>query len=174
MPTETVEQPYPAHWEADVLLRDGRTAHLRPVHPADKDLLTSFYGRVSDQSKYLRFFAPMPKLSEKDLVRFTTVDHRDRVALVLTLGERMVAIGRYDVVEPGRAEVAFLVEDEHQGRGIAQLLLEHLAQAARERGVDKFVAEILPENTKMIQVFRDAGYQVAGGYEEGVMHLEFS
>ncbi len=171
--TEPGFADYPGHWEADVLLRDGHTAHLRPVRPDDRDLLREFYSRVSEKSKYLRFFAPMPRLSEKDLTRFTTVDHRERVALVMTVAEQMIAIGRYDVIEKGEAEVAFLVEDEHQGRGIAQLLLEHLAQAGRERGVDKFVAEILPENNKMIQVFRDAGYKVAGAYDEGVMHLEF-
>ena len=69
--------------------------------------------------------------------------------------------------------MAFLVEDQHQGRGIAQLLLEHLAQAGRENGVDRFVAEVLPENVKMIQVFRDAGYRIEGGYDEGVMRLVF-
>ncbi len=167
------EPPYPAHWEADVLLRDGHTAHLRPMRVEDRELLTEFYSRVSDQSKYLRFFAPMPRLSERDLDRFSDVDHRDRVAIVLTVADRMIAVGRYDVVEKGEAEVAFLVEDKHQGRGIAQLLLEHLAQAGRERGVDRFVADVLPENVKMIQVFRDAGYKVTGGFEEGVMRFEF-
>jgi acyl-CoA synthetase (NDP forming)/GNAT superfamily N-acetyltransferase len=164
---------FPAHWTADVLLRDGRTAHIRPVTPDDKDLLVEFYARVSDQSKYYRFFSPMPVLSEKDVHRFTEVDYIDRVAFVLTLRGRMIAIGRYDVVKPGEAEVAFLVEDAYQGRGIAQLLLEHLAQAARERGVAKFVAEVLPDNSRMIQTFRDAGYKVASGYEDGVISLEF-
>jgi acyl-CoA synthetase (NDP forming)/GNAT superfamily N-acetyltransferase len=170
---EPQEPSYPAHWEADVLLRDGHTAHLRPIHPTDKQRLTEFYSRVSDQSKYLRFFAPMPRLSDRDVDRFSTVDHDQRVAFVLTVADRMIAVGRYDVVEKGEAEVAFLVEDDHQGRGIAQLLLEHLAQAGRERGVDKFVADVLPENVKMIQVFRDMGYKVAGGFEEGVMRFEF-
>ncbi|MGI9156992.1 MAG: GNAT family N-acetyltransferase [Marmoricola sp.] len=173
MPEAPPQQPYPAHWEADVLLRDGHTAHLRPMRSEDRELLTEFYARVSDTSKYLRFFAPMPRLSERDLDRFSNVDHRDRVAIVLTVAARMIAVGRYDVVEKGEAEVAFLVEDQHQGRGIAQLLLEHLAQAGRESGVDRFVAEVLPENVKMIQVFRDAGYNVAGGFEEGVMRFEF-
>ena len=77
------------------------------------------------------------------------------------------------MVRPGEAEVAFLVEDQHQGRGIAQLLLEHLAQAGRERGVERFVAEVLPDNTRMIQTFRDAGYRVASEYDEGVLQLEF-
>lgn len=163
----------PAHWEADVLLRDGRTAHIRPIGPQDADLLVEFYARVSDESKYYRFFSPMPRLSDRDVARFTQVDHVDRVAFVLTLQGRMIAVGRYDVVRPGDAEVAFLVEDQHQGRGIAQILLEHLAQAARERGVDRFVAEVLPDNVRMIQTFRDAGYRVASEYEDGVLMLEF-
>lgn len=163
----------PRHWEADVLLRDGRAAHIRPIRVEDAELLVDFYARVSDESKYYRFFSPMPFLSDRDVARFTKVDHVDRVALVLTLSGQMIAVGRYDVVRPGEAEVAFLVEDQHQGRGIAQLLLEHLAQAGRERGVGRFVAEILPDNSRMIQTFRDAGYHVASEYEDGVLMLEF-
>ncbi|HEY0888055.1 MAG TPA: GNAT family N-acetyltransferase [Nocardioides sp.] len=173
--TEADAPAYPSHWEADVLLRDGRTAHIRPVTPADADLLVDFYdNRVSDESKYYRFFSPMPHLSARDVQRFTQVDYVTRVAFVLTLQGRMIAIGRYDLVHPGEAEVAFLVEDRQQGRGIAQLLLEHLAQAGRERGVEKFFAEVLPDNARMINTFRDAGYRVASGYEDGVISLEFS
>jgi acyl-CoA synthetase (NDP forming)/RimJ/RimL family protein N-acetyltransferase len=179
---------YPKHWEADVLLRDGHVAHLRPITGADEQLLVEFYAQVSAESKYLRFFAPMPRLSERDVRRFTHVDHRDRVAFVLTVADKMIAVGRFDRLDADQAaahdastargagsmaEVAFLVQDAHQGRGIAQLLLEHLAQAGREVGVDKFVAEVLPENQRMIQIFREAGYRVAGGFEDGVMRLEF-
>ncbi len=180
MSAEQTVPTYPKHWEADVLLRDGRTAHLRPITPEDRALLVEFYEQVSAESKYLRFFAPMPRLSDKDVERFTHVDHVDRVAFVLTVAGKMIAVGRFDR-EPKRsdgtggdeAEVAFLVQDAHQGRGIAQLLLEHLAQAGRERGVGKFVAEVLPENQRMIQIFREAGYRVAGGFEDGVMRFEF-
>ncbi|PWN03032.1 GNAT family N-acetyltransferase [Nocardioides silvaticus] len=171
-PTEEIGLP-PSHWEADVLLRDGGTAHIRPVSPDDEQLMVEFYSRVSDESKYYRFFSPMPRLSDRDVRRFTHVDHRERVALVMILGGRMIAVGRYDVVRPSEAEVAFLVEDQHQGRGIGQLLLEHLAQAGRERGVERFVAEVLPDNNKMIQTFREAGYRVASGYADGVITLEF-
>ena len=176
---------YPRHWEADVLLRDGQVAHMRPIHAEDRDMLVEFYKEVSPESKYLRFFAPMPELSERDQLRFTNVDHRDRVAFVLTVADKMIAVGRFDripleesspedrqkgVVE---AEVAFLVQDAHQGRGIANLLLEHLAQAGRERGIDRFVADVLPNNRRMIQTFKDAGYRVVGGYEDGVMRVVF-
>ncbi len=165
--------PPPRHWEADVLLRDGRTAHIRPIQPGDAELLVEFYARVSDESKYYRFFSPMPQLSERDVKRFTQVDYVTRVAFILTVAGKMIAVGRYDTIETGRAEVAFLVEDQHQGRGIGQLLLEHLAQAGRERGIERFVAEVLPDNQAMIHTFKDAGYQVKSAYDEGVMELEF-
>ena len=145
---------YPAHWEADVLLLDGSPARLRPITPADAELLVEFYARVSPESKYLRFFAPYPELSPRDVERFTHVDYFDRVAFVVTVGGDIIAVGRYDRLDSGEAEVAFLVEDAHQGRGLAQLLLEHLAQAGRERGITKFVAETLPDNGRMIQTFR--------------------
>ncbi|MBD8869643.1 GNAT family N-acetyltransferase [Nocardioides sp. MJB4] len=163
----------PRHWEADVLLLDGRAAHVRPIRPDDAERLVTFYGRVSDQSKYYRFFSPMPNLSERDVARFTQVDHANRVAFVMLVADQMIGVGRYDVVGAGEAEIAFLVEDRHHGRGVAQILLEHLAQAGREQGIEKFVADVLPDNRRMITTFKDAGYHVAGGFEDGVMSLEF-
>jgi acyl-CoA synthetase (NDP forming)/GNAT superfamily N-acetyltransferase len=166
---------YPAHWEADVLLLDGSAARLRPIRPDDADALVAFYARVSPESKYLRFFAPYPQLSSRDVERFTHVDYRSRTALIVTLGRQIVAVGRYDAADAAleHAEVAFLVEDRYQGRGIGQLLLEHLAQVARERGLSTFVAEVLPDNRRMINTFLEAGFHVARAYEDGVMRLEF-
>jgi len=164
---------YPREWEADVLLADGGVAHLRPIRPSDADKLTAFYERVSPESKYLRFFTPYPRLSDRDVKRFTEVDYVDRVAFIVTLGDDMIAVGRYDRIEDDHAEVAFLIEDAHQGRGIAQLLLEHLAEAARERGITRFVADVLPENRRMVKVFADAGYRVSKGIEDGVLEVEF-
>jgi acyl-CoA synthetase (NDP forming)/RimJ/RimL family protein N-acetyltransferase len=164
---------YPREWEADVLLADGGVAHLRPIRPSDADRLVAFYERVSPESKYLRFFAAYPRLSNRDVKLFTEVDYVDRVAFIVTLGEDMIAVGRYDRIENDHAEVSFLIEDAHQGRGIAQLLLEHLAQGARERGITRFVAEVLPENRRMAKVFADAGYRVSKGIEDGVLTVEF-
>lgn len=173
--TEAIELPqgYPVEWEADVLLTDGQTAHLRPVRPDDAADLVAFYDRVSAESKYLRFFAPYPRLSASDVRRFTQVDYSDRVALIIRLADEMIGIGRYDRVDHDQAEVAFLVEDAHQGRGIAQLLLEHLAEAARERGITRFLAEVLPQNQRMVKVFADAGYHVETGFDDGVVAIDF-
>jgi acyl-CoA synthetase (NDP forming)/RimJ/RimL family protein N-acetyltransferase len=165
---------YPVqHWEADVLLKDGRVAQIRPILEADAERLVEFYARVSEQSKYFRFFAPYPTLSDKDVTRFTTVDNDRRVAFVVTLHATIIGVGRYDAISDDEAEVAFLVEDAHQGRGVGQLLLEHLAQAGRERGLRTFVADVLPSNSRMQQIFREMGYQVEGMVDGGVTRLTF-
>jgi acyl-CoA synthetase (NDP forming)/RimJ/RimL family protein N-acetyltransferase len=166
-----VEAQYPAHWEADVVLADGGTAHVRPIRPADADRLRAFYSRLSDESIYFRFFGPRPRLSDKEVAWFTTVDYADRVALIATIGTEMVAVIRYDRVEPGEAEVAFLVEDAHQGRGVASVLLEHLAATARERGIGRFVADVLPANMRMMGVLRQAGYTADSRFADGVVRM---
>ena len=116
-----------------------------------------------------------PRLSSKELKRFTEVDYRDRVALVITIGGEIIGIGRYDRLDdPAEAEVAFNIADAHQGRGIGSILLEHLAAAARENGIRRFSAEVLPENRKMLMVFSDAGYDVKRHFDDGVVSLEFN
>ncbi|MFI5808050.1 GNAT family N-acetyltransferase [Streptomyces sp. NPDC051561] len=174
---------YPDHWEADVVLRDGGTARIRPITTEDAERLVSFYEQVSDESKYYRFFAPYPRLSAKDVHRFTHHDFVDRVGLAVTVGGEFIATVRFDRINadglpasgPGadQAEVAFLVQDAHQGRGVASALLEHIGAVARERGIRRFVAEVLPANSKMIKVFTDAGYQQKRSFEDGVVRLEF-
>ncbi|MEV5878873.1 GNAT family N-acetyltransferase [Streptomyces sp. NPDC052101] len=173
---------YPAHWEADVVLRDGGTARIRPITVDDADRLVSFYEQVSDESKYYRFFAPYPRLSAKDVHRFTHHDFVDRVGLAATIGGEFIATVRYDRIgadgmpasaPADEAEVAFLVQDAHQGRGVASALLEHIAAVARERGIRRFAAEVLPANSKMIKVFTDAGYTQNRSFEDGVVRLEF-
>jgi hypothetical protein len=111
MRAQTVVHPpgYPIEWEADVVLTDGGVAHLRPIQPSDADMLVQFYDRVSPESKYLRFFAPYPKLTDRDVARFTQVDYVDRVALIVTVADQMIAVGRYDRLDGNEAEVAFLV-----------------------------------------------------------------
>ncbi|GAA2795246.1 GNAT family N-acetyltransferase [Kitasatospora sp. CM 4170] len=177
---EQSEPDYPQHWEADILLRDGGTARIRPITPDDAGRLVEFYEQVSDQSKYFRFFAPYPRLSDKDVRRFTHHDFVNRVGLAVVIRDRFIATVRYDRIDAeGRpsetgtdAEVAFLVQDAHQGRGVASALLEHIAAVAQERGIRRFQAEVLPENRKMVKVFTDAGYTQHRSFADGVVHLE--
>mgnify|MGYP001122161631 CR=1 FL=1 len=174
--TPVTDPGYPRHWEADVVASDGGILHLRPILPADADALLAFHARLSERTRYLRYFGPYPRIPQRDLERFTTVDHHRRVAFVCLLGDEIVAVGRYEGLGDapgGSAEVAFVVRDDHQGRGLGSILLEHLAAAARESGVRRFEAEVLVENHTMVRVFRDAGYQVSRAYDGGVLHLEF-
>jgi acyl-CoA synthetase (NDP forming)/GNAT superfamily N-acetyltransferase len=173
--SEDVTAPVPPpRWEADVVASDGGTVHLRPITPEDADGIDGLMERSSDQTRYYRFFGPVRQLSAKDLYRFTHVDHVDRVAFVVLLGDQLIGVGRYDRT-PGtdEAEVAFLIEDAHQRRGLGSVLLEHLAAAARERGITRFIAEVLSQNGAMVRVFRDAGYAASRSYEDGVVHLTF-
>lgn len=171
---EDAQDEYPRHWEADVVLSDGGTVHLRPIVPSDADQLVAFHGNLSDRTRYFRYFGPYPRMPQRDIDRFSRVDHRSRVALIALLGDDIVAVGRFDRLEDQElAEVAFVVADGHQGRGLGSILLEHLAAAARESGLRSFVAEVLAENSQMVRVFRDAGYQVKRSMEEGTLHLEF-
>ncbi|WP_066589003.1 bifunctional acetate--CoA ligase family protein/GNAT family N-acetyltransferase [Cellulomonas timonensis] len=166
--------PYPAGWEADVVLRDGSTTHVRPIRPTDADALQAFHVAQSERSTYLRFFATLTRLPDRDLARFTHVDHDDRVALVaVTADEQIIGVARYDRVGSDEAEVAFNIADAHHGRGLGSVLLEHLAAAARERGVRRFTADVLPQNGKMIGVFREAGYAVRQSIEDGVVTVAF-
>jgi acyl-CoA synthetase (NDP forming)/GNAT superfamily N-acetyltransferase len=165
---------YPRHWEADVVASDGGVVHLRPITPKDADKLREFHGRLSERTRYLRFFGPYPQVPDADLKRFVEVDHHDSVAFVGVLGDDIVAVGRYfRLGAVPAAEVAFVVRDDHQGRGLGSILLEHLAAAARENGIERFEAEVLVENHKMIRVFRDAGYQVRRELGQGTLHLVF-
>src|SRR4051812_34164808 len=104
---ESVTPPYPMHREADVVLRDGATAHLRPIGPNDVAAIERFHAGQSEDSIYLRYFAHVPRLSARDLYHFTHVDHRDREAFVGTVGDDIVGIARYDRIDATSAEIAF-------------------------------------------------------------------
>jgi len=169
----TLPPGYPVQWEADVVLRDGSVAHVRPITPADADRIRRFHARQSDESIYMRFFAPLRQLSDRDVTRFTNVDYVDRVALVATVRDEIVGIGRYDRINKHSAEVAFNISDQFQGRGVGSVMLEHLAVIAQEMGISEFVAEVLPQNRKMLSVFGDAGYEVTRHIEDGIVSVRF-
>src|SRR4051812_7070937 len=172
--------PYPPGWEADVVVADGGTLHLRPLTPGDADALVAFHAQLSVRTRYLRYFSAYPTIPQRDLIRFTHVDHVDRVALAVWLGREIIAVGRFDrlpdadpATPGGAAEVAFVVADAHQGRGIGSVLLEHLAEIGRELGITRFEALVLAENTTMLRVFLDAGYQPARRLDGNEVTLEF-
>ncbi len=165
---------YPDDLERDVAGAGGLCYHVRPIRPDDAPRLVAFHEQLSPHSVYLRFFTFHPTLSQGEVERFTTVDYVNRLALVATAGDRLIAVGRFDRV-PGEteAEVAFVVADEYQHHGIGSLLLDELARAAWQRGVEIFKADTLAENAAMLDVFRHAGFPVTSGVEYGTVTLRF-
>jgi acyl-CoA synthetase (NDP forming)/RimJ/RimL family protein N-acetyltransferase len=161
-------------WAQDVVLSDGSTLHVRPIHPSDGDALVAFHGRQSRESVYFRYFSPRPHLSDDDIRHLTTVDGIDRMAFVAVRGDEILGVARYDRY-PDRpiAEVAFFTDDQMGGKGIATLLLEYLAAYGREIGISRFEATVLPSNRRMVRVFQAAGYGASSAFADGVIEVTF-
>jgi acyl-CoA synthetase (NDP forming)/GNAT superfamily N-acetyltransferase len=168
----------PAHYTAEEILRDGRSIHVRAIRPDDRERLLRHFKELSADSRYHRFFGVKRSLTEADLTGFTQLDFINHVGLVATLlergQERFIGDARYvRSADPARAEVAFAVIDEHQGRGIATLLLEHLGRIARAAGISEFEADVLGDNNRMLEVFARSGFRVKRASAAGVIHLAF-
>ncbi len=164
---------YPVEQEADVLLRDGSTVHVRPVRRDDASAIRTFLRGVSRESTALRFFG-FP--SEDWVVAWSTdVDYAERCGLVAETGEprQVIAHAAYIRGSDGQAEVAFLVSDAWQGRGISTILLAHLAAMAARHQISTFTAEVLPTNHRMVEVFRQSGFPVSMLSAPDAIHVEF-
>jgi acyl-CoA synthetase (NDP forming)/GNAT superfamily N-acetyltransferase len=161
-------------WACDVVLADGGPVHLRPIDVADAGAYRAFHDRQSNESVYYRYFSARPELGDAELDRVVTVDMADRAALVAVDGEVIIGIASYDRW-PGRAdaEVAFFVDDAHHGRGLATVLLEHLAAVARANGIERFTAEVLADNRAMLSVFSKAGWPIERAFDSGIVDIVF-
>jgi len=157
----------------DVILRDGSTLRLRAPAREDADALAAFFTGLSERSFYLRFHGIRPV--DDDLVRhFLDPDWQDRGVLIGELDDRIVAVAEYMRLRDERAaEAAFAVADELQGRGIGTRLLERLAAIAAEQGIERFVAEVMPENRAMLGVFEGAGLEVTRELDGGEFEVRF-
>ena len=165
-----------AAYSAAEVMRDGRPATIRALKPEDREALIEAWERTGDKSRYRRFFTSKRALSEGEIKFFVEVNFTTHVALVAEFedgGRRIIAgAGRYVVCAPGSAEVAFMVDDAHQGLGIGSLLMRHLVVCARSARLEKLVAEVLPENSAMKKVFQHAGLAVQTRLQSGVLHFD--
>ena len=156
-------------------LRNGRQVKIRAIRPDDRADLVTAVGRTSSQSLYRRFFGVRRYFTEQEIAFFLNVDFVNHVALVAVVdeGERseIAGGGRYVVVQPGVAEVAFAVVDEYQGQGIGAALMHHLATIARSTGVKELIAEVLPDNAPMLKVFEKSGLPLSTRREPAVVHI---
>jgi RimJ/RimL family protein N-acetyltransferase len=161
---------------AHEVLRDGRRLRVRALQPQDREAMLEAFGRTGEASRYTRFFSPKRGFTDREIDFFLRVDFTSHVALVAELEEAgrrvIVGGGRYIVERPGSAEVAFMVDDAHQGLGIGSLLMRHLVAIARAAGLDTLEAEVLAGNAAMLKVFERAGLALKTRREGSVLHLE--
>jgi RimJ/RimL family protein N-acetyltransferase len=156
-------------------LRDRRTVVVRALRPEDRAGLLAAVSRTSDQSLYRRFFAFKRGFTDQEVDFYVNVDFVSHVALVAVLEEdgRPVIVGgaRYIVIRPGQAEVAFAVDDAHQGKGIGAALMRHLVALARQAGLKELTADVLPDNTAMLKVFETSGLGITTWRESDAAHV---
>ncbi len=164
-----------ANYSAFETLHDGRRVEIRALRPDDRTELIAAVGRSSAQSLYRRFFAVKRSFTESEIDYFLSVDFVDHVALVAVVDESgrpvIAGGGRYIVVEPGKAEVAFAVVDQYQAQGLGAALMHHLAAIAREAGLKELIAEVLPDNSPMLKVFEKSGFPLSMKREPQVVHV---
>jgi len=163
------------------LLNDGTLISFRPIHPTDEHATRDLFYALSQETIYYRFMSSMQRIPRKQIQDFVYIDHRNEVAIVGTVpeayGEEIIAIGRYYLnPKTNRAEVAFIVRDDWQNKGIGSFLLKHLTNIARRNGISGFTAEVLRENRRMQAVLNKAPCKVSSSVSEGVVSygLEFS
>ncbi|HET9310551.1 MAG TPA: GNAT family N-acetyltransferase [Actinomycetota bacterium] len=165
---------YPAHREADVVLRDGSTVHIRPARPDDRERIEDFLIGLSEESLRLRFWGLTVDITDV-ATKAVDIDYVDHLTLLAV--ESGSVIGGAQYVRLGavpRAEVSVSIADAQQGRGLGSILIAHLAEAAHANGIDTFTAAVLPENHKMIEVFRRTGFAVRIRAVPGEVEVELS
>ena len=164
-----------ANYSVHERLRDGSTVEIRALRPEDEAGMLDALDQTSAQSLRRRFFITKRHFSEKERAFFMNIDFVNQVALVAQVeqADRTMIIGggRYVVFEPGRAEMAFVVIDAWQGRGVGNILARHLSALAREAGLKELTAEVLPENSAMRRVFEKLGFKPAPSQDPQAIHL---
>jgi RimJ/RimL family protein N-acetyltransferase len=156
---------YPQELERYDTLRDGTQIFYRPIKPTDEPSLSEMMYSLSDESVRTRYMARTMAFPHRDIQRVTNVDYRNDLAIVAVVpgvsGEEIVAIAQYFLDPKTKAaEVAFLVQDEWQRKGIGTFLLDYISQIARQRGVQRFWAKVLPTNEAMLAIFHNSGYKI--------------
>jgi ribosomal protein S18 acetylase RimI-like enzyme len=163
------------NYTARELLSDGSQIEIRALRREDEADMLAALGKISAQSLQRRFFAMKRHFSDKERAFFMDIDFKNHVAIVALAEEAgrkmVVGGGRYIVFEPGRAEMAFVVIDNWQGRGVGSIMMRHLVKIARDAGLQELTAEVLPENAAMIKVFGKFGFSPASRRDPQVIHL---
>jgi len=170
------QHPYPAQYESVVELLDKSKVMIRPIKPDDEPMMKEMFYSFSEKTVYLRYHGKLKAMPHNKLQVFCNIDYRTEMALVGVVGvagqEEVIAVGRYltDATESS-AEMAFVVRDDYQRKGLGTLLFERLIEIGQENGIQRFHAEVLSENSGMLKIFHRSGLDVETAMEEGVVHV---
>ena len=161
---------YPAMLETRKSLKDRLEVKIRPIKPSDEDMMRQLFYNFSDESKYFRYFANKPVMPHKEMQKYVNIDYQDTLSIVAIVekgrNERIIAEARYAYgKQEGAHEVAFIVDEEFQGKGVATFMLNYLIKIARNRGIGEFIAYVLPRNEAMLKVFEKAKVPITRSFD---------
>jgi len=169
-------------YSVEETLKNGTAVRIRGVRADDKKRISEAFRNLENESIYKRFFQYKKALTDEELKAATEVDFENEIALMVTIGEKetetIIGAARYVAFDTAgaqrSAEVAFVVEEDYQGLGIAGITLRHLAGIAKDKGVAQFHAEVLQENRGMLAVFKRSGFPMKQESAEGIVHVTLS
>ena len=161
---------YPAMLETRKSLKDRLEVKIRPIKPSDEDMMRQLFYNFSDESKYFRYFANKPVMPHKEMQKYVNIDYQDTLSIVAIVekgrNERIIAEARYAYgKQEGAHEVAFIVDEEFQGKGVATFMLNYLIKIARNRAIGEFIAYVLPRNEAMLKVFEKAKVPITRSFD---------
>ncbi|MBI2897522.1 MAG: GNAT family N-acetyltransferase [Deltaproteobacteria bacterium] len=156
-------------------LPDGREVTVRPVRMSDEETLQDLFYRLSDESTYRRFLAHKRTHPHQEIQELVDLDYERSMAMVVCAGDEIAAMARYDV-DPATdlAEIAFVVRDEWQGKGLGTLLMRRMTEMAKARGLAGFSADVLATNKPMMMIFHHSGLKLSSELDGGVYHLRLT
>ncbi len=171
------KRPYPSQYESSALLRDGTEVRIRPIRPDDEPLMKEMFYSFTQQTVYLRFHSAVKAMPHEQLQLFCNIDYDTEMALVAVVGpveqEEIIGMGRY-LMDPSResAELAFVVRDDWQRRGLGTVLFQKLIEIGRANGIRTFWADVLVENSGMLKIFHRSGLQIESTKEGNIVHVK--
>lgn len=170
---------YPKEFEKNIKLKDGTKIFFRPIKPSDADMWVELYLSLSSNTKYLRFFSSLPEPDQNMIDRYTKIDYINKFAIVAIINEngqeKMIGVVRYGLdPPPDNAELAVVVADDWQGKGLGTKLLDFMLSIMVKQKIKKVHGDVFLQNEKMMRIMHDSGFNLIKEDSQGIRHFEFN